>query len=412
MVSQRSWLAQSACYGQVVVSLTVDMSSSVRSRRRQDAEPGSSKSYAGTGRVRGTAVAGVIVESSEDALGPPTRLADADSFDAIYRRFQPRASRLAFRLTGDRAAAEDVSQEAFLRVLKNLDRFDRSRPIWPWLRTIVTNVAIDYQRSRSRFDVMDPAERALPDEGYIRSEDRRTLIEALSRVPARQRAALALRYLEDWDTKQASEFLGLSTAALEQLLFRARARLRREYERAGSGVRTALGPATARTAMRVTARLRRLRSRLQEHLERFGVVATSALAEALADVALLATMLTVVGATHATVVATAQAAPSLRPGSWASWVSSSTPAVPLSSPAPLAARATSVTIVAGNGRSLVTVTASGQLSRTDEKASLNGRLFARVGERPAIVDTAPWIYCDSPTRQRVCDAVDRVPPVP
>ncbi|MCU1461737.1 MAG: polymerase sigma factor RpoE [Acidimicrobiales bacterium] len=358
--------------------------------------------------MRGTAVAGVIVEIFEDARCQSTRLTEADSFDAIFRRFGPRASRLAFRLTQDRAAAEDVSQEAFLRVLKNLDQFDRSRPMWPWLRTIVTNVAIDYQRSRARLDVMDPADQALPEEGYIRSEDRRALIEALSRVPARQRAALALRYLEDWDTKQASEFFGLSIPALEQLLFRARARLRREYERAGSGLRTVVGPAAVRTAARVTARLRRLRSRLHEHAARFGVIATSALANTLANAALVATMLTVVGATQATALATAQAAPSLGP---ASWVSSATLAVAPSNAGSAAGRATSVSVVAGNDRSLVTATASGRLSRTDEKASLNGQLLARVGKQPAIVDTAPWIYCDSPTRQQLCDAVDRVPPI-
>src|SRR6266705_4102807 len=68
--------------------------------------------------------------------------------EALFRHHWPRAYRAAYLVVHDAAAAEDIAQESFLAAVRNLDRFDRRRPFWPWLHRIVVNRAIDWARAR------------------------------------------------------------------------------------------------------------------------------------------------------------------------------------------------------------------------------------------------------------------------
>ena len=72
----------------------------------------------------------------------------ASGIEALFRLHWPRAHRAAYLVVHDAAAAEDIAQEAFLAAVRNLDRFDRSRPFGPWLHRIVVNRAIDWARAR------------------------------------------------------------------------------------------------------------------------------------------------------------------------------------------------------------------------------------------------------------------------
>src|SRR3954452_19332701 len=73
----------------------------------------------------------------------------AEAVDELFRRHWPSAHRAAWLVVHDAAAAEDIAQEAFLAALRALDRFDRRRPLGPWLHRIVVNRAIDFARSRA-----------------------------------------------------------------------------------------------------------------------------------------------------------------------------------------------------------------------------------------------------------------------
>lgn len=155
-----------------------------------------------------------------------------EAFDLLYRRYFPRLVRLGTRLTKDPAAAEDIAQETLVRAHEQLERFDLSRPMWPWLKTIATRLLIDHARVRAR-------ELPMEDSGALNShgaehgwnEEREVLAEALSKLPPRQQTAVALRYLEDWDGAQAAEFLGLSGLAFRQILHRAKRKLHTEYRK-------------------------------------------------------------------------------------------------------------------------------------------------------------------------------------
>lgn len=156
---------------------------------------------------------------------------DSGAFEMLYRQYFQRLVRLCAARTNDVAAAEDLAQETLLRALSNMDRFQMDRPMWPWLKTIATRLVIDQARQRRAELDPDPGSaQAVEDEtGWL--EERPILAEALKGIPGRQRVALALRYLDDWSPAEAAEALGLSRPAFDQLLFRARGKLRREYQR-------------------------------------------------------------------------------------------------------------------------------------------------------------------------------------
>lgn len=172
---------------------------------------------------------------SDGALVHAALADDDEAFGVFYRRFHPRLVRLVLRKTGDRLLAEDVAQETIVRALDRLDTFDRTRPLWPWLKVIATNLAIDAGRKKSREVGWEPDDATVPAREMPSCEDGMLLAQALSKLPDRQRVAVSLRYLQDWESAEAASFLGLSIPAFEQLLFRARKKLRVEYGRVAQG---------------------------------------------------------------------------------------------------------------------------------------------------------------------------------
>ena len=98
------------------------------------------------GRLR---VGRPLSRRSDAALIRATQRGDREAVDELFRRHWPAAHRAAWLVVHDSAAAEDIAQEAFLSALRALDRFDRRRPLGPWLHRIVVNRAIDWARARA-----------------------------------------------------------------------------------------------------------------------------------------------------------------------------------------------------------------------------------------------------------------------
>ena len=97
----------------------------------------------------GREVRAPLSRRSESALVRAAQRGSAEAVDELFRRHWPAAHRAAWLVVHDAAAAEDIAQEAFLAALRALDRFDRRRPLGPWLHRIVVNRAIDFTRARS-----------------------------------------------------------------------------------------------------------------------------------------------------------------------------------------------------------------------------------------------------------------------
>jgi RNA polymerase sigma-70 factor, ECF subfamily len=156
---------------------------------------------------------------------------DRRAFDSIVTRYGPLALRLAARIAPDRQSAEDIAQEAMVRIWHRAGDFDARRARFAtWLYRIVVNLCIDLCRKPKPvplpedFDTADPASGA--EEALEHDERRAALARAMDGLTAGQRAALALVYDEGLSGAEAAKALGVTTKAVERLLFRARARLR------------------------------------------------------------------------------------------------------------------------------------------------------------------------------------------
>lgn len=156
---------------------------------------------------------------------------------------------------GDRELAKDVAQDTMLRALEKRDSFDPARDPWPWLKTIGVHIAIDYIRARGREtttgEIVGASER--PDPADEIAGD--IVGAALKLLPQRQRVALSLKYLDDWKSQEVADFLGLSRAAFDQLICRARRRLGIEYRKLERTLRGLLLPPITRVRSYISPRL-------------------------------------------------------------------------------------------------------------------------------------------------------------
>ena len=141
---------------------------------------------------------------------------------------------LAYRLVGDRHEAEDVAQEAYLRVYRSLRSFRGDSRFETWLHRIVANTALNYMRSKSRFgDVTDEPDRILrlaesePDAAVLDDvPERDELAAALARLPHAQRVAVVLKDVYGFTAGEIAERLGTTEGAVKLRLHRGRRNLK------------------------------------------------------------------------------------------------------------------------------------------------------------------------------------------
>lgn len=155
---------------------------------------------------------------------------DEEAARVLVERHLPRAFGLAFRMLGNAAAAEDVAQEAFLRLWKQAGRWRAEARVGTWLYTVVHNLCLDELRRPMRWSgEIDPE---LPDlresapAARLRSEVAALVEAELTALPERQRTALTLVHYEQLAAGEAAAVMGISIEALESLLARARRTLR------------------------------------------------------------------------------------------------------------------------------------------------------------------------------------------
>lgn len=135
-----------------------------------------------------------VTPRRERALVRAAQRGDEAALEALFRAHWPALYRAAWFVVRDAQAAEDIAQEAFLAAVAALDRFDRRRPLAPWLKTIVARRAIDALRARSlRREVGDGPLAALP--AAERTPPAGGLEEALAALPDDHRTVVVLRHV-------------------------------------------------------------------------------------------------------------------------------------------------------------------------------------------------------------------------
>lgn len=149
---------------------------------------------------------------------------DLDAFEELVRRFQRRVYGFAFHHLRDADEAYDLSQEIFVKLYRNLARYDAERPFEPWFWRLAANIAINYRRRRVPVPAEAPEEAAGSEEPSQGHDP--VLVRALAELDPAYRMPVLLHYYADLSLEQVSQSLGLTVAATKSRLHRARAMLR------------------------------------------------------------------------------------------------------------------------------------------------------------------------------------------
>lgn len=159
---------------------------------------------------------------------------DGGAFGELYEHFAPEIFRfLLGRLRGDRAAAEDLTEDVFMNVLQRLGSYHcGGAPFSAWLYRIARNRLIDHIRVQPR-QIVSPLEtvaeipEAKAEHALDRVGDQHELAYALGRLTREQRQVIALRFLDGFTTAQTAEVLGKTEDAVKKLQARGLVQMRR-----------------------------------------------------------------------------------------------------------------------------------------------------------------------------------------
>jgi RNA polymerase sigma-70 factor (ECF subfamily) len=183
------------------------------------------------GPVRG-ARTGAVTPRAERAAVRGALRGDAAALDVLFAAHWPAAYRAAFLIVRDAHAAEDIAQEGFVAAIRALERFDRSRPFGPWLRTIVARRAIDATRARALRREVD-GELLLEQVACVdvAAAPAGELLAAVAALPDDQRIVVVLRHLLELTPSEIAAVVGVPRGTVNSRLRRGLDTLSREVER-------------------------------------------------------------------------------------------------------------------------------------------------------------------------------------
>ncbi|MBD2844081.1 RNA polymerase sigma factor SigW [Paenibacillus sp. IB182496] len=171
---------------------------------------------------------------------------DQQAFAEIVGLYQDKLYHMAYRMLGNRQEAEDVVQDTFLRVHKNLERYDQSMKFSTWIYRIATNLSIDRLRKRrpgysldaesSEHEGLDgysmlPSDDRTPESEALLSETQRTVHQAMATLPPKYKSVMVLRYLHELSLQEVGEVLDMPVTTVKTRLHRGRDFLRKKLER-------------------------------------------------------------------------------------------------------------------------------------------------------------------------------------
>jgi RNA polymerase sigma-70 factor, ECF subfamily len=161
-----------------------------------------------------------------------------DAFRVLFETHKDRVYSIALRYAGDSAAAMDIAQETFLKLLSNIGQFRGDASFESWLYRLVVNSCLDYHRRRRRFlplldDALDdalerfraPRESALHD--LLREEQQERVQQVVAQLPEEQRIVVVLRYTEGLSYEDIADLLGCRRGTVASRLNRAHKALER-----------------------------------------------------------------------------------------------------------------------------------------------------------------------------------------
>jgi len=186
------------------------------------------------------------LDTLEQRLVRLARKGDTRAFAEIVDLYKDKIFHLAYRMLSNRHEAEDVVQDTFLRVYRNLDRYDETQKFSTWIYRIGTNLCIDRLRKRKPNYSLDaemndqegidgyamiPSDNRTPETYLLVSETQKMVHEAIESLPAKYKTVMVLRYLKDMSLQEISDVLDMPVTTIKTRVHRGREFLRKKLER-------------------------------------------------------------------------------------------------------------------------------------------------------------------------------------
>jgi RNA polymerase sigma-70 factor (ECF subfamily) len=160
---------------------------------------------------------------------------DREAFGLLVHRYQGRLFGLVLMMVRQPAAAEEVTQDAFVRAFVHLGQYDQTRPFYPWLAAVAVRLAQNWLRQHGTRvrregvaldDAAEPGAEASSLATLISDQQSRTLWQAVAALSSGERTAVTLFYRDGLAVSDIAAALGVTTGTIKTLLFRARRHLR------------------------------------------------------------------------------------------------------------------------------------------------------------------------------------------
>ena len=170
---------------------------------------------------------------------------DQRAFAEIVELYKDKLFHLAYRMLSNRHEAEDVVQETFLRVFRNMEKYDPNQKFSTWIYRIATNLCIDrLRRKKPSFSLdaeindqegsdgyaMLPSDDRTPETEALLSETQTLIREAIDNLPVKYKSVMVLRYLQDLSLQEISDVTGMPVTTIKTRVHRGRDFLRKKLE--------------------------------------------------------------------------------------------------------------------------------------------------------------------------------------
>jgi RNA polymerase sigma-70 factor (ECF subfamily) len=174
------------------------------------------------------------MDDSELQLIQATGRGNHEAFEHLVKRYQNPLLNFVYRYVGNRQTAEDLTQEVFMQIYRAAARFEPKAKVSTWIFKIAYNLCMNEMKRRKRLAghelelhmMEEQSVTSLSPDVVEEVELKQFMMQSLTHLPEKQRAALLLRVTEGLSYQEISVILGISRASVESLLFRARERLR------------------------------------------------------------------------------------------------------------------------------------------------------------------------------------------
>lgn len=170
----------------------------------------------------------MVLNENDRELIEACQRGEQEAFALLFAANKDRVYSIALRYAGERSAAMDIAQEAFLKLLSHIRQFRSDANFDTWLYRVVVNSCLDHQRRRRRLaplldgivDAMCAVKNSVLHD-LLREERQVAVHKVVQKLPPEQRIVIILRYMEDLSYEHIAEILGCSVGTVSSRLNRA-----------------------------------------------------------------------------------------------------------------------------------------------------------------------------------------------